>query len=72
MNAKDRDFRRLARLDQSQIEKEISGEEEEYANEVPYMSAAGEGAENIMDREPRAEAPAPERGYRRLDEPSDA
>ena len=70
MNAKDRDFQRLSRLDQSMIEKEISGEEEEYANEMPYASAAGEGAENVVDREVRAEAPSMDRGYRRLDEPN--
>lgn len=69
MNAKDRDFQRLSRLDQSILEKEISGEEE-YVNEIPYMSNAGEGAENISDRESRADTPAKERGYRRLDEPN--
>ncbi len=69
MNAKERDFQRLAKLDQSKLEKEISGEEED-VNELAYMSSAGEGAENITDREPRAEAPMQDRGYRRLDEPN--
>jgi hypothetical protein len=70
MNAKDRDFQRLARLDQSILEKEISGEEE-YVNEIPYMSNAGEGAENVSDRELHAETPMQDRGYRRLDEPNE-
>ncbi len=69
MNAKDRDFQRLSRLDQTRLEKEISGEEEEYSNEIPYTSSSGEGAENVMDREVHAEAPPQDRGYRRLDEP---
>lgn len=69
MDTKDRDFQRLSRLDQSRLERETGGDEE-IAEERPYMSPSGEGAENVTDREPRAEAPAPERGYRRLDEPN--
>ena len=69
MDAKEQEFKRLSRLDQSSLEKETGGDEE-FATEIPYVSSAGEGAENVVDREPRAEAPAPERGYRRLDEPA--
>lgn len=65
---KERDFRRLARLDQENVEKETGGDEE-FAIEVPYQSSAGEGAENVTNREPRADAPAQDRGYRRLNEP---
>jgi len=69
MDAKEREFKRLSQLDQSSIEKETGGDEE-FATEVPYVSAAGEGAENIVNREPHADAPALERGYRRLNEPN--
>jgi hypothetical protein len=65
---RNRDFLRLSRLDQSSVEKETSGDEE-FASSIPYESQAGEGAESIVDREPRADAPPSERRYRRLDEP---
>ena len=65
----DRDFQRLSRLNQADIEKETGGDEE-LANESPYRSPMGEGAENVVNREPHAEAPPQERGYRRLDEPN--
>ena len=68
MDRQDRDFQRLSRLDQASLEKETGGDEEN-ALEVPYQSNAGEGAENIVDREARSEAPTSERGYRRLNEP---
>lgn len=68
MDRENRDFQRLSRLDQANLERETGGDEET-AIEIPFKSNAGEGAENIVDREPRAEAPASERGYRRLDEP---
>lgn len=71
MNAKDRDFKRLARLDQSMLEKEVSGTEEEFVNEIPFVSTAGEGAESVVERTAFAEAPPAQRGYRRLDEPKD-
>ncbi|MNK80868.1 hypothetical protein D3C87_1006010 [compost metagenome] len=69
MDAKEREFKRLSRLDQSSLEKETGGDEE-VGTEIPYISYAGEGAESVVDREPHAEVPAPERGYRRLDEPA--
>ncbi len=69
MGTTDREFQRLARLDQSRLEQETGGDEED-AIEVPYESNAGLGAENIVDREARAEAPPTDRGYRRLDEPN--
>lgn len=63
-----RDFERLSRLDQARVEQETGGDEE-FASSIPYESLAGEGAENVVDREPRAEAPPSARSYRRLDEP---
>jgi hypothetical protein len=69
MGTTDKEFQRRARLDQSRVESETGGDEEN-ALEVPYESAAGLGAENVVDREARAEAPASDRGYRRLDEPN--
>lgn len=69
MDAKEREFKRLSTLDQSSVEKETGGDEE-FAAEIPYVSDAGEGAENIVNREARADAPASDRGYRRLDEPA--
>ena len=68
MDRQDREFQKLSRLDQSRLERETGGDEEN-ATELSYQSNAGEGAENVVDRESHAEAPPSDRGYRRLDEP---
>ncbi|GEM_PF-3263033 len=65
----EKDFLKRSLLDQSTVEKEVGGDEE-LTSGIPYETNAGEGAETVMDRELRADGPADERGYRRLDEPS--
>lgn len=68
MDAKEkRNFEKLSQLDQASVEKETSGDEL-FESSMPYETEAGEGAEFVANREPRADAPVNERSYRRLDE----
>lgn len=60
----------LPGFDQARIETEVDAGEGEFAAEYPIDHPLGmtEGGEIVRDREPRAEVPPSDRGYRNLNE----